>query len=96
MSWYVAAAERRYVMPIDEPPQTSQQKLDYRTPSPKARRVVVIPRGLYDFHRVLVRGFRIFSIIYGIVVMCVGWLFKAIGFVFIVKPKGQRHKQTTG
>ncbi len=74
-------------MPPDEPSQLSQNSLEYETPVPRAWRVVTIPRGLFAFHRMMLENVEVLSIIYGIVVMSVGWLFKLVGIVFVVKPK---------
>jgi hypothetical protein len=79
-----AASERHYVMPSRDPPQSS---LNYETPLPKAARVVTVPRWLYKVHRVLLDNVEVVSIVYGILLMIVGWALKLVGLVFVIKPK---------
>jgi hypothetical protein len=80
-----AASERPYVMPPRDP---SQSSLDYETPVPKAGRVVTVPRWLYKVHRVLLDNVEVVSVVYGILLMIVGWALKMVGLAFVIKPKG--------
>jgi hypothetical protein len=75
-------------MQPDGQPQPSQKPLDYEAPLPKASRVITIPRGLYSVHRTLLDNVEVVSIVYGLLVMTIGWLFKIVGIAFVVRPKG--------
>ena len=71
-----------------QPRDPLQPPLDYETQLPTAARVVTVPRSLYRLHRGLLDNVEVLSVVYGIVVMIVGWGFKTVGVVFVVKPKG--------
>jgi hypothetical protein len=81
------AAEWIGGMPTDDESRTSSKPLEYEPALPRARRVVRIPRGLYKVHRALLDNVEMLSIVYGILVMMIGWAFKVVGIAFVVEPK---------
>lgn len=74
-------------MPPDDVPHRSPEPLAYETPLPKAFRAVTIPSGLFALHRFLLGTSDVLTIVYGILLLSVKWLFKACGVVFVVPSK---------
>ena len=71
-------------MSPDDPPKNSPTPLDYETPLPSVWRTVTIPRWLYRIHRALLEDVEVLSVVYGVLVLTIGWVFKTAGITFVI------------